>query len=115
MTMTLWHNPRCMKSRAALALLQDRGLHPKVRLYLDDPPDVAELAGVLRLLGRPARDLVRWSEPEAKGLSPDAPDADLIAAMAAHPRLIERPLLITDRAAAIGRPTEALLPLLQAP
>jgi arsenate reductase len=115
MTLTLWHNPRCTKSRAALALLQDRGLHPRVRLYLDDPPSVAELAGALSLLGRPARDLLRWSEPEAKSLSPDAPDAELIAAMAAHPRLIERPLLISDRAAAIGRPTEALLPLLPAP
>lgn len=112
MTLTLWHNPRCSKSRAALALLQDRGLQPSVRLYLDDAPGVSDLERALGLLRRPARDLVRWSEPEAKGLSQDAPDAVLVAAMAANPRLIERPLLLTDRAAAIGRPTEALLAII---
>ncbi len=111
--LVIWHNPRCSKSRAALSLLQERGLTPRVRLYLDDPPTIAELRAALDLLGRPATDLMRWSEPEAKGLDRSADDMTLIAAMAASPKLIERPVVISGHRAAIGRPPEAVLEMLE--
>ena len=110
---TLWHNPRCSKSRAALALLQARGVEPVVRRYLDDPPTSIELRAVLDLLRRPATDLVRWGESEARGLDRAADDATLIAAMSATPKLIERPVLLAGGRAAIGRPPEAILEILE--
>ncbi len=110
---TLWHNPRCSKSRAALALLEERG-PVEVRRYLEDAPDEAELRRVHALLGRPAIEMVRVKEREFKaaGLTQDAGDAALFAAMAAHPRLIERPVAIAGDRAVIGRPPEAVLDLL---
>ncbi|MFC5736610.1 arsenate reductase (glutaredoxin) [Sinirhodobacter huangdaonensis] len=113
MALTIWHNPRCTKSRETLALLQARGLTPAVRLYLDDAPTRAELADALAKLGRPAADLVRWKEADVPaGLTRTAPEAAILDALAAHPRLIERPLVLTDRAARIGRPPEAVLEIL---
>ncbi len=113
--LTLWHNPRCSKSRAALAALEARGAAPAVRRYLDDPPDAVEIARVLALLGLPAHALLRRGEPEyaALGLSPETPEAALVAAMASHPRLIERPVAIGARRAVIGRPPERVLELLE--
>ncbi len=111
--MELWHNPRCSKSRATLALLHAQGATPRIRLYLQDPPDAAELAAALARLGLPAARLLRWQEADLPaGLSPASPEAAILAALAANPRLIERPLVQTETAARLGRPPEAVLELL---
>mgnify|MGYP001173882475 CR=1 FL=1 len=109
----IWHNPRCSTSRKALELLAERGIQPKVRLYLQDSPDAEEIGAVLRAMDRPAGALLRWKEPEVAelGLQPDLPEETLIAAMATHPRLIERPVVIRGDRAALGRPAEAVLAL----
>jgi len=115
MAIEIFHNPRCSKSRATLALLEERGYEPTIRLYLEEPPDGAELRAILQKLGIAARDLVRKGEVEYRelGLSdPSLDEAALIAAMAAHPRLIERPIVIAGRRAAIGRPPESVLDIL---
>lgn len=115
MTITIFHNPRCSKSRATLALLEQNGVTPAIRLYLEDPPDAAELRSILAQLGIPARELLRKGEAEyrEKGLADEAlSDNAIIAAMAATPRLIERPIVIVGRRAAIGRPPEAVLAIL---
>ncbi len=111
----IWHNPRCSKSRATLALLEERGIEPEIVLYLETPPDADEIDRVLGLLGRAPRELMRRKEPEYRELGLDDPAlsrAELIAAMAAHPRLIERPVVIRDGKAALGRPPEAVLEIL---
>lgn len=111
----LWHNPRCSKSRAALALLQARGVEPQIRDYLGDPPDAAEIAGMLRRLALPARALLRAGEAAYAALGLDDAslgDDELVAAMAAHPCLIERPLFVAGERAVIGRPPERVLALL---
>ena len=110
-----WHNPRCSKSREGLRLLEDKGARVKVRLYLEDAPDATELAAARVALGNPP--VIRMMRPKEAlfrelGLGRDDPDDRLLAAMAAHPRLIERPLAIRDGRAVIGRPPEALLDLL---
>jgi arsenate reductase (glutaredoxin) len=115
MTIEIFHNPRCSKSRATLSLLQERGYEPTVRLYLEDPPDAAELRGILDRLGIGARALLRKGEAEFRelGLADESLDeATLIAAMIEHPRLIERPIVIAGQRAAIGRPPEAVLEIL---
>jgi arsenate reductase len=113
MALTIWHNPRCSKSRATLALLTERGLSPEVRLYLDMPPTRTELEETLRKLGRPAADLLRWGEKNRPtALSKDASDAEILDALCANPRLIERPVVLTDTVARIGRPPEAVLDIL---
>ncbi len=106
----IWHNPRCSKSRQTLALLEE----PEVRLYLKDPPDAAEVTEALRLLDIPAIALMRRGEAVFKelGLSKDTQEATLIAAMAAHPILIERPVVFANGKAALGRPPEAVLAIL---
>ena len=113
--LTLYHNPRCSKSRAALQLLEERGLQPTVVLYLDTPPSAAQLREVLNKLGMPAHQLLRSGEDEYSelNLADSTLDEDaLIAAMVAHPRLIERPILIAGDRAVIGRPPENILELL---
>ena len=113
---TLYHNPRCSKSREALALLQARGIEPAIVRYLDTPPDAAALRQLLRQLGLPARELLRHKEEEYQALGLDDPKLDdeaLIAAMVAHPKLIERPIAIQGRRAIIGRPPEKILELLK--
>ncbi|MGD9918961.1 MAG: arsenate reductase (glutaredoxin) [Paenirhodobacter sp.] len=112
MALTIWHNPRCSKSRATLALLEERGLAPGVRLYLKDTPTMAELQEAMLRLGQPASALVRWKEAGEFGLARDASDNDIFAALTAHPELIERPLVLTDTAARLGRPPEAVLEIL---
>lgn len=112
---TLYHNPRCSKSRAALELLQARGAAPTVVPYLETPPDAATLRRLLRQLGLSARDLLRRGEEEYRRLGLDDPSLDeeaLIAAMVAHPRLIERPIAVAGDRAVIGRPPERVLELL---
>lgn len=112
MTITIYHNPRCSKSRQTLALLEERGLTPEVVLYLDTPPDAATLKAILNKLGMAPRDLMRKGETEYKenglddlSLSDDA----LIAAMVTHPKLIERPIVLANGKAALGRPPENVL------
>jgi arsenate reductase len=115
MTITIFHNPRCSKSRTTLALLQDRGLNPEIRLYLDNPPDADELGLILAKLGMTPRELMRKGEAEYRelGLSePSVSEADLISAMVSNPRLIERPIVLANGQAAIGRPLESVLEIL---
>jgi len=110
--MEYWHNPRCTKSRQALALLRDKGVEPDVREYLKAPPSQAELKAVIEALGlSSARGLMRTQDDayKARGLREVDDESALIAAMAENPRLIERPILIHDGKAAIGRPTETIL------
>jgi len=112
--MEIWHNPRCSKSRQALAILRENHIEPDVRLYLDRPPTAAELDSVIAALGlASAHDLIRTCEPEYKdaGLSRNTRESALIAAMAAHPKLIERPVVIDGGRAVIGRPPERVLEL----
>ena len=110
-----FHNPRCTKSRGALALLRERGIEPEVVDYQSAPPSVEELTQVIALLGIPARALLRTGEEEYKALGLDDPlktDEELIAAMHAHPILIERPIFVHGGCAVIGRPVENVLDLL---
>lgn len=111
---TIWHNPRCSKSRQTLALLEERGITPTVRLYLDDAPSADELRNVLKKLGKAPRDLMRTGEAIYKelGLKDVVGDGVLIEAMAAHPKLIERPVVLAGDKAALGRPPEAVLDIL---
>lgn len=111
----LYHNPRCSKSRSALELLQARGLAPEVVLYLETPPDAAQLRDVLNKLGIAARQLLRTGEDAYKQLNladQSLSDEQLIAAMVDHPKLIERPILVAGDKAVIGRPPENVLELL---
>lgn len=113
--LTLYHNPRCSKSRGALELLEARGLHPTIVRYLDTPPDAAQLREVVKKLGTGARSMLRTGEDDYKTLNladPSLSDEHLIAAMASHPKLIERPILVAGDKAAIGRPIENILEIL---
>ncbi|KEP70700.1 arsenate reductase [Thioclava dalianensis] len=109
MAVTIWHNPRCSKSRQTLALLQAHGLEPVIRDYRQDPPSLDELMEVLGKLGTPAAAMLRWKDTD---LPKDAPEVTILATLAAEPALIERPVVITERAARIGRPPEAVLEIL---
>lgn len=112
---TIWHNPRCSKSRGTLELLHERGIAPTVIDYRENPPDARELSRVLDLLGMQPRELMRRDEPEYARLQLDDPSLtrdQLIAAMVAHPILIQRPIVIANGKAAIGRPPEAVLEIL---
>lgn len=113
--LTLYHNPRCSKSRGALELLEARGLAPTVVRYLETPPDAATLRSLLGKLGMTARELLRSGEDEYKSLdlaNPALSEDELIAAMVSHPKLIERPILVAGDNAAIGRPPEKVLEIL---
>ncbi len=112
---TIWHNPRCSKSRQTLELLRGRGCEITQRRYLDDPPDADELREALCKLDLPALALVRRQEAAFRetGLSADSDEASLIAAMAAHPILIERPVVFAGGRAALGRPPESVLEILE--
>lgn len=113
-TLVLLHNPRCSKSRAARALLEERGVAFEERRYLDDPLSREELAELCQRLDRPAREWLRRGEDAYReaGLDADASDAAVLAAMAAHPILIERPIAVRGRRAVVGRPPENVLELL---
>jgi arsenate reductase len=112
--LVLLHNPRCSKSRAARALLEERGIAFTERRYLEDPLSPAELAELGARLGRPPREWARRAEAAWReaGLDDAAGDAEVLAAMAAHPVLIERPILIGGPRAVVGRPPERVLELL---
>ena len=113
MTVTLYHNPRCSKSRHALELLRARGVEPVIIEYLKTPPAADELRRILKLLGMTARQLLRVKESAQAGLDdPALDDAALIAAMVAHPAVIERPIAVSATAARLGRPPERVLEVL---
>lgn len=115
-TFTIYHNPRCSKSRETLALLQDQGVEPQVVLYLQNPPDPATLTQLLKALNLSPRELIRNKEDEYKALKladPSLTDEDLVAAMCRHPKLIERPIVVKGKRAALGRPPENVLQLLR--
>ncbi len=115
MTTTIYHNPRCSKSRQTLQLLEARGIQPEVVKYLETPPDEAALKSLLDMLGLEPRQLMRQKEAEYKELGLDNPEFDrdaLIRAMVEHPRLIERPIVVKDGKAALGRPPERVLEIL---
>lgn len=113
--LTLYHNPRCSKSRGALELLEARGLTPTVVRYLETPLDARQIKALLGKLGIGARQLLRSSEDEYKMLQladESLSEAQLIDAIAAHPKLMERPILEVGDKAVIGRPPENILELL---
>lgn len=109
---TIYHNPRCTKSRQTLALLKEQGVEPTVVEYLKNPPDAATLKRLLKKLGLAPQELIRRKEHRALGLD-DTDDADtLIARMVEHPEIIERPIVVHGNAARLGRPPEAVLEIL---
>jgi arsenate reductase (glutaredoxin) len=112
--MIIYHNPRCSKSRQALAILRKNGEVPDVLEYLKAPLGQAELAGMLKKLGASAHDLLRTNEDEYDelGLSPDTPEEDILIAIASHPILLERPIVVKGRQAVIARPPELVEDLL---
>lgn len=112
---TIYHNPRCSKSRQTLQLLQDNQIEPEVVLYLETPPDSAALKALLTKLGISARELLRKGEDDYKSLNlkdPSLTDEQLIEAMATHPKLIERPIVVKGDQAVLGRPPENVLELI---
>ena len=112
---SIYHNPRCSKSRQTLALLEERGIEPEMVLYLETPPDAKALKEVLQKLGISARQLLRKGEDAYKenNLADDSLSEDqLIDAMVANPKLIERPIVINGDKAALGRPPEQVLDIL---
>lgn len=112
---SIYHNPRCSKSRQTLALLEERGIEPEIILYLDTPPSATALKKLLKQLGMKPRELLRKGEEAYKAnnlKNPDLSDAELIAAMIEFPKLIERPIVIANDKAALGRPPEQVLDIL---
>jgi arsenate reductase len=111
---TIWHNPRCTKSRNAVTLLEEKGIDAEVVKYLDTPPSREELVAVLKMLGISARELMRTKEAIYKelNLKEETDEDKLIDAMVENPKLIERPVVIKDGKAAIGRPIENIIDLL---
>lgn len=112
---TIYHNPGCSKSRAALALLRSRGIEPRIVKYLEAPPDAAELSSVIGKLGMRPADLVRKGESAYKSnyAGRTLSDAEWIEALVRHPALIERPIVVAGERAVIGRPLENVLRLLK--
>lgn len=115
MSVKIYHNPRCSKSRQTLQLLQERDIDAQVVEYLKTPPSAGELRELLDLLGLAPRQLMRTKEAEYRQSGADNPqlsDQQLIELMVAHPRLIERPIVVHDGKAALGRPPEQVLDIL---
>jgi arsenate reductase len=116
MTVTIWHNPRCSKSRQTLELLNKKGVEPAIREYLKQPPSKAEVETLIDMVGGEPGELLRDGEAEFKKLGKKKADmskADIAKAIAAHPILLQRPIVVAGKKAAIGRPPEAVLPLLK--
>ena len=111
-TVTLYHNPRCRTSRTALDMLRKRGIEPTIIEYLSTPPTAPEIKRILKMLDIPAKELLRVKEARAVGLSKEMSEDKLIAGMAKHPITIERPIAISGRKAALGRPAEKVLEVL---
>lgn len=116
MTLTIWHNPRCSKSRQTLELLHKKGMTPTIREYLKDPPSKAEIEKLIELVGGEPAELVRDGEPEFEQLGrkkSELSKADIAREIATHPILLQRPIVVSGKRAVIGRPPEAVLPLLE--
>jgi|TARA_B110000503_G_scaffold20552_1_gene30940 arsenate reductase len=111
---TIYHNPRCSKSRNTLALLQENGVEPEIVLYLETPPSSSDIKALLKKLGISAAELARRGENDYKacGLGKDSSEADIVAAMVKHPKLIERPIVVRGNNAVLGRPPENALALI---
>ena len=112
--MEIYHNPRCRKSRETLGIIQEKGIDPQIRLYLEEPPSKKELASILRKLKIPAENLIRKSEKifKEKFKNKDLDEKGWIEAMIEFPKLIERPIVISGNKAVIGRPPENVMSLL---
>jgi arsenate reductase (glutaredoxin) len=116
MTITIWHNPRCTKSRETLALLEKKGVTPTVREYLKQPPSKSEVEALIEMVGDEPTALLRDGEAEFKALKKKKAEmskADIVKAIVEHPILLQRPIVVAGKKAAIGRPPEAVLPLLK--
>ena len=115
MSVTIFHNPRCSKSRQTLSILEEQGITPEVVLYLETPPDADQLKAILGKLGINARELLRKGEQEFKDNNlkdPSLTEEQLINFMCEFPKLIERPIVINGEKARIGRPPESVLEIL---
>ncbi|MGM0412049.1 MAG: arsenate reductase (glutaredoxin) [Pseudomonadota bacterium] len=115
MAITVYHNPRCSKSRQTVALLRERGIEPELVEYLKEPPTVDTLALLAELLDVEPREMMRHGESEYRELGLDDPAVGreaLLQAIADHPRLLERPIVVNGDRAAIGRPPESVLEIL---
>jgi arsenate reductase len=112
MSVTIYHNPKCQKSRETLKLIAAQGITPIVIEYLKTPPSAAELKRILGLLGLAAKDILRPKEAAEAGIDPGLPEDRLISAMISHPSVIERPIVVADGHARLGRPPEKALEIL---
>lgn len=115
MSVTIYHNPRCTKSRETLALLEKKGAKPEIVEYLNTPPSAAELKSILSKLKLSARDVLRTKEPEYKSLGlnhPKLTEDQVIKLIVSNPKLLERPIVVKGSKAAIGRPPENVLKIL---
>jgi arsenate reductase len=115
MSVTMYHNPRCSKSRETLALLNQKGIEPEIIEYLSSPPDATQLKKILGLLGLSPREIIRTKDELYKEINLDNEDLDdnqIIAALIENPKLIERPIVLANGKAAIGRPPENILEIL---
>jgi len=113
---TIYHNPRCSKSRATLALLEENEANPEIVYYLDKPPTAEELKGLLDKLGMGLREILRQSEPEYEELGlgdGSLSDEIVLDLVCKHPRLIQRPIVVLGERAVLGRPPENVLALLE--
>ena len=111
MGITIYHNPKCSKSRQTLQLLEDKGVAPEIVLYMDTPPTADEFKAILKKLGKSAAEVLRAKEAKEEGLSKDMDEDALIKGMIANPRCIERPIVIKGAQAVLGRPPENVLAL----
>jgi len=111
MMVRIYHNPRCSKSRQTLALIEEKGITPDVIAYLDTPPTPQELSSILAMLGMQPEDILRKKEAKEEGID-GLSGNDLIEALCAHPRAIERPIVVNGDKAVLGRPPEKVLEIL---
>jgi len=113
MSVTIYHNPRCSKSRQTLELLRENGVEPEIVEYLDTPPAVDELTRILGMLGVAAKEIVRGKEAGEEGVDAAALDEQaLVRAIHEHPRIMQRPIVVSGDKAAMGRPPECVLEIL---
>lgn len=111
MGISIYHNPKCSKSRQTLQILEDKGVTPDIVLYMDTPPTADEFKAILKKLGKSAAEVLRAKEAKEEGLSKDMDEEALIKGMIANPRCIERPIVIKGAKAVLGRPPENVLAL----
>ena len=112
MSVTIYHNPRCSKSRQTLDLLHQRGIEPTIVEYLDEMPDAAALKRIVEMLGTDPRAIVREKEAGEEGVDASLEGDALIDAIAAHPRILQRPIVVAGDKATVGRPPENVLDIL---